>query len=233
MGLMVRNFFKDSKPRLTALMIAAGILYSSWPLGYWLNPEANRGLASNLEALHQPYNWVFILMDIFSGILVFIVCWQLLKFAKSNSSHKTELGLRIAIWGTGIFGLLTTLDAILPLNCVEGSAHCVSPLNNPYFVIHGIVSIGSIAGLTISIIAIWLLLYMREKAVMRLAHLTPATFLVVWLGFGILTLILLAHNQSSDLAQHIFIGFCSLWLITLPYFVRLVVRLKPSVETIN
>ena len=209
-------------------MLLAGVLYSSWPLGRLLNPQANRGLASNLEALHQPYNWLFISFDITCGLLVCVVCWQLLHFVRRNASHKTELWLKVAIWGTGIFGLLTALDAMLPLNCIEGSAHCVSPLNNPYYVVHGIISISSIAGLTISIIAIWLLLFIREKAVMRLAHLTPAMFLVVWLGFGILTLVLILHNQSSDLAQHFFIGFCSLWLVTLPYFVRLVVRLKPS-----
>lgn len=216
--------------RLTVVMLLAGILYSSWPLGYLLNPLANRGLASNLEALHQPYNWVFIAFDTISGILVTIVCWKLLQYVKSNSSQKTELGLKISILGTAIFGLFTALDAMLPLNCLQGSTHCVSPLNNPYFVIHGIVSIGSIGGLTISIFAIWLLLFWREKAVMRLAHLPPALFMIVWFGFGILTLILLLHNRSSDLAQHFFIGFCSLWLVIFPYFVRLVVRLKPAVN---
>lgn len=55
-------------------MVVAGLLYSSWPLGYWLNPQADHGLASNLEALHQPYNWLFILIDISSGVLTFIAC---------------------------------------------------------------------------------------------------------------------------------------------------------------
>ena len=52
---------------------AGWCFYASWPLGYWLNPVANRGLASNLEAAHQPYNWVFIAFDIVSGLLICVV----------------------------------------------------------------------------------------------------------------------------------------------------------------
>lgn len=210
----------------TQLMVLAGILYSSWPLGYWLNPQADRGLASDLEALHQPFNWVFISMDVACGILVGIVSWKLLIMIRSRSNRKNLLGLWFAALGVGAFGLFTAVDALLPLNCIQGLPNCKVSLNNSYFVIHGIFSIGSITGLTISIVAVWLLLLLREDAVMSLAHLTPAMFLVVWLGFGALTLYLVMHNRSSALSQHFFIGFCCLWLIALPYFVRLVIRLQ-------
>jgi hypothetical protein len=223
---MEKTSDKGLEVNATMLMIFAGLLYSSWPLGYWLNPRADRSLASNLEALHQPYNWVFILMDITCGILVGIACRKLLWKTSRSANPETLLGLRVAIFGAASFGFFTAIDAILPLNCHEESARCVPTLSNFSFVIHGIFSIGSIAGLTISIVAIWILLFLREDVVLTLAHLTPAMFLVVWLGFGILTLYLILHNQSSAVAQHFFIGFCSLWLITLPYFVRLVIRIQ-------
>jgi|GEM_PF-406366 len=210
----------------TQLMVLAGLFYSSWPLGYWLNPQADGGLASDLEASHQPYSWIFIAMDITCGILVGIVSCKLLIIIRSRSNRKNLLGLWFAVLGVGAFGLFTAVDALLPLNCIQGSPNCKVSLNNSYFVIHGIFSIGSITGLTISIVAIWLLLLLREDAVMSLAHLTPAMFLVVWLGFGALTLYLVMHNRSSALSQHFFIGFCCLWLIALPYFVRLVIRLQ-------
>ena len=182
-------------------MVVAGFLYSSWPLGYWLNPQADHGLASNLEALHQPYNWLFILIDISSGVLTFIACRELLEIGMGSSSDRTSLGLWVAIWGAVIFGLFTAIDAVIPLDCVEGSPHCMTPLHNPYFVIHGVFRIGSVRGLTVSIVAIWLLLFVSEAAINSLAHLTPAMFLLVWLGFGILTL---------------------------PYFVRLVTGMQPT-----
>jgi len=223
---MRRPLFKVLKMNSTVLMVFAGIFYSSWPLGYWLNPQADRGLASDLEALHQPYNWVFISMDIVCGILVGIVSGRLFMITRRGTNRKNLPGLRIAVLGAGGFGLFTAVDALLPLNCIQGSPQCVVSLNNSYFVIHGIFSIGSIAGLTISIVAIWLLLLLRERAVISLVHFTPAIFLLVWLSFGTLTLYLILHNRSSALAQHFFIGFCCLWLIALPYFVRLVIRLQ-------
>ena len=205
-------------------MSLAGLLYSSWPLGYWLNPVADKRLASDLEALHQPFNWVFIAMDIVSGIFIGIACWQLAQLAEQIFDYWIRLGLLIAIYGTATFGFLTFVDAMLPLDCLEGSRHCISPLHNPYFVIHGIFSIGSVGGLTVSIVMIWLLLILLKYDNRTWVHLVPATFLVVWVAFGLLTIFLFLHNQSSAFAQHLFIGFCSLWLIALPYFTRLMLQ---------
>src|SRR6185312_9748885 len=64
----------------TVLVVASAIAYCSWPLGFWLNPGAERhGLASELGALGQPYDWVFIWGDIFSGVLLMAACLVLLK----------------------------------------------------------------------------------------------------------------------------------------------------------
>lgn len=223
---MKRPLFEVMHINSTKLMVLAGFFYSSWPLGYWLNPKADRGLASDLGASHQPYNWVFISMDVVCGILVGIVSGKLLMIIESGSNRKNLPGLWIAVLGVGGFGLFTAVDALLPLNCIQGSPQCVVSLHNSYFLIHGIFSIGSIAALTISIVAIWLLLLLREQDVISLAHLTPAIFLFVWLNFGVLTLYLVLHHRWSALAQHFFIGFCSLWLIAFPYFVRLIIRLQ-------
>lgn len=210
----------------TVLLALAGFFYSSWPLGYWLNSQATRGLASDLGALHQPYNWVFISMDVISGFLVGIASRKLLKIIENNANQRNRRGLQITALGAGGFGLFTAVTALLPLNCIQGSPQCVVSLNNSYFVIHGIFSFASIAALTISILTIWLLLLSRDRSVISLNHHIPAIFLIVWLGFGALTLYLIVHNRSSTLAQHLFIGLCCLWLIILPYFIRLVIRLQ-------
>jgi hypothetical protein len=225
----IRAVLQRDRANITFLMLIAGLLYSSWPLGYWLNPNAAKGLASDLEALHQPFNWLFIALDILTGLFVAIACFKLSQIVRANSHPKTRLGLWVGVVGVASFGIITAIDAILPLNCLEGSPHCIDPLQNPYYIIHGIFSIGSIAGLTLSIIAIWLLLYLRVDEVRSKAHMTPAAFLLIWSGFGGLTLYLVLHNRSSTMAQHFFISFCSLWLVALPYFIGLVIRLQPAV----
>ena len=158
-------------------MLLAGLLYASWPLGYWLNPRATRGLASNLEALHQPYNWVFISLDVVSGALICLATWWLFHFVRKHKHQTDNIWLETVVVGFGAFGLLTALDAALPLDCVESTERCLPPLDDPYFVIHGIVSIGSIAGLTISLFVAWWLVARNPHALRAVSytHLTLPT----------------------------------------------------------
>jgi hypothetical protein len=218
----VRQIFNKSNPNVW--MILGGFFYSSWPLGFWLNPFVAHRLASELGASNQPFNWVFIAMDIASGFFTVTGCWKLIQIMQKGFGSKSPRLISIAIYSTAIFGVLTALDAILPLNCLEGESNCLPSLHNPYFIIHGIISIGSIAGLTTSIVAIWLVVYSINRTTKSVEHLLPAIFLVIWVGFGVFTLHLILQNQSSGLAQHFFISFCSLWIIAMPTFTKYIQR---------
>jgi hypothetical protein len=195
-----------------SLTVVAGLLYSSWPLGYWLNPTANRGLASNLEAAHQPYGWLFAALDIVSGILVCIASYWLLRLMKQT---RVPL-LKYAVIGFAMFGLLTAIDALLPLDCVNVTDRCGPILTDPTFVIHGIISIGSIMGLTISIMSLWWLFLRGGRAARNLRWLLHGTMLV-WFGFGMVTAVLIGLARQSSLSQHLFITVCSAWTALLPY----------------
>jgi hypothetical membrane protein len=205
------------------ITVAAAVLYSSWPLGYWLNPGVNRGLASDLEAAHQPYNWIFIALDIISGLLICTASWWLLKLMK----HVKLPLLRYAVIGFGAFGLLTAIDALLPLDCVNVLNRCGSVLDDPTIIIHGIVSIGSIVGLTISIMSVWWLLARGGQAARGLRWLLNGT-LIVWFGFGLITFALIVKARSSAVSQHLFITVCSLWTAALPYLAWRALQVKQS-----
>ena len=199
--------------RIVGVATAAAILYYSWPLGYWLNPAAGKnGLASDLQATGQPYNWLFVLFDVASGTLIILVTLWLVRIWRRNM----KLSIKFILWGYGLFGALTALDALIPMNCLVDEQRCGAVIHNPTILLHGLASIGSIGGLTLSIVGMWQLLAITRQTAPFLRWLLHAIVLI-WLGFGLLTLTLVINGWSSGLAQHVFISICSAWIALLPY----------------
>ena len=203
------------KHSLTSVAVVAAVLYCSWPLGSLLNPIANRGLASNLEAIGQPWNWLFTLLDIICGGLVVWLAWQLYMTIKRP---RKQWLLLTAIIGFGLFGLLNAADAFLPIDCVPTAMKCRPALQDPYFVAHGIASIASTNGLTITIVALWWI-FLRSRQAPRLLRWTLNVTMVVWFSFGVGTGVLILLDRSSALSQHVFIVVCSLLIASLPHLV--------------
>jgi hypothetical protein len=214
---------------LTGLSALAGLLYCSWPLGYDLNPIANRGLASNLEATGQPYSWLFINLDIVSGLMVCLVAWFLYRW---QSERQRSWWLLASLVGFVSFGALTIVDALLPLDCNARLQACVPNLQDPYFIIHGAVSIGSTNGLTLSIVALWWLLIRDPRTGAWMRWLLHST-LALWLAFGLGTAFLIYENRSSADSQHVFIVICSLWTAALPYLVLRALQLQSARRRTN
>src|SRR5215469_5111021 len=95
---------KPYRVGLWLLGTIAGILYVSWPLGYWLNPAVSKeSLASGLEAVGQPYSWLFVSADIVSSLLIIAVCWMLwLTFRRHQLVKAVPAALMlIAFYGIG------------------------------------------------------------------------------------------------------------------------------------
>jgi hypothetical protein len=217
------------RKKLTAVAVVAGVLYSSWPLGYALNPTANNGLASNLEAAGQPYSWLFVAIDIVCALLTIGVAY---KLASWTSAIKSARILRIGIIGLALFGLLTIIDALIPINCVPTMLHHCAPIfsdSDRYTIIHDIISIGSIFGLTLSLVSLWWLLVRRASTPIQLRWLLHVTMLL-WFSFGLGTGLLLVLNLPSADSQHVFIVLSSLLTAGAPYLVYEVVvasRVEP------
>jgi hypothetical protein len=191
---------------LTGLTIIAGVIYNSWPLGYVLNPPVAHALASDLEGVHQPYNWVFIGGDISSSVLLILVAaFMLWRYGKGRTWLKL-----VSVYSI-LFGVGTILDAALPLKCVSAALKCPNFTHSPLLFIHGIFSILASIFLFMAIFHLW-----RQL---------PDSWLlkVVLFGytlFGLISLYNVLVTSKSAASQHFYITLCSLCIAIIPLTIR-------------
>jgi uncharacterized protein DUF998 len=188
------------------IAILAGLVYSSWPLGFILNPSvAHHSFASEFEAAHQPYNWLFIALDILSGLLMLV---SGIRQWRRAGSHKV---LQMSIITYVLFGVLVITAAIMPYNCVSGTSSCQELLHSPAFIIHGFSSIVSVVFLFISLILPTKIL-MQRRMYRWLTFM--AVFIVAGWGFmGLGTLDVMAHGMRSNWLQYNLITVCSVSVV--------------------
>jgi hypothetical protein len=199
-------YIRKVKKFWASLVLAAfaGVIYCSWPLGYLLNPAVSRrGLASELEALHQPYNWLFILLDVLSGLLVTAVALLLWRRSR-DKLHK------IVLVNFALFGILTLIDALLPMSCDPSLKVCPGLSHQPLLVLHGIASIVASVCLFVSAVLVWWA--KRQYA----ASLLMSTLMAGWALFGIFSVYFFFEPGPGYLAQHYYITLCSVWVMVLP-----------------
>ena len=201
-----RNYFWP----LTAVLAAlAGLVYNSWPLGYWLNlPVAKDGLASGLEALHQPYNWVFIAGDVVSGLLVILVCWLLWRRLSAVRSKRL---LDIVLANVVVFGIGTIADTLLPMHCEPSLQHCPSFTVDYFLLFHGLLSIVAAFCLFVSLGLLW---WYRRRSLLL------GTLLFGYLLFSLFSLFEILGWIAGNWSQHYYLVLCGLWLAALPFAVR-------------
>lgn len=192
-----------------AMAILAGLLYASWPLGYWLNPlVAKNGLASGLEALHQPYNWVFITMDIVSSLLVVAVS-LLLRWRLDPAGRRRLLDL--ILLSAIIFAAGTIADTALPMHCEPSLRHCPSFHVDYFLLYHGILSIAAAVALFFSLALLWWY-HRRDKLLGGLVF--------GYVLFSLTTLVEITGLKGGNWSQHYYLTLCGIWLALLPFAVR-------------
>lgn len=206
---------RTQKEKLTYMLTAiAAVLYSSWPLGYLLNPNVARSsLASGLEAVHQPYNWVFVMTDVVSGMLVIAVCWLLWNQHKTKNTAKA---LSISLTCTALFALGTIIDALLPERCVPNLMVCPSFTQDHTLLVHGIFSILASLFLFFALFVPWLKQHTNP---------TLTVLLVGYVVFGVISLVqAVIPSERGNWSQDYYMTLCSAWLLLLPYATKVLNR---------
>jgi hypothetical protein len=182
----------------------AAILYSSWPLGFIVNPAVSKyDYASELESAHQPYNWLFITLDVATGIVLIISGYMQWRKAK-------KLTVRLSILGYVLFGVLVIAAAIAPYNCNSITQNCIADATQPAFIVHGLSSIFSVVFLFVSMALLSKILY--DRHLYRWLGLLSG-MLLAWGFIGLYALIQLEQGVKSNWVQYLFITVCSLSIV--------------------
>ncbi len=206
-------------PILGILAVLSGIMYSSWPLGYWLNPAVSQaGLASALEGIGQPYNWLFIVADIISSLLIVIVCW--LIWRKVRGTHDKVL-IDIALFNVVLFAAGTIIDAALPLRCDPSIMHCPSFTHDHLLLVHGLFSIQAGICLFISLVILWW--HHRRTVLLN-------SLLVGYLLFSLFSVLALFYTSLGNWSQHYYLTLCGVWLVLLPFSIK---QLMPAADNLS
>ncbi len=198
---------------------AAALLYNSWPLGYLLNPAVgHHQLASQLEAAHQPYRWLFVILDMAVGALL-VACGY-----KQLQSRKSWLSV-VAVLGYVAFGLMVAGAAAMPLDCDPAAGACGPIWRDSEIIIHGSFSIGSVSLLLLGSLAAIKLAY--QEQIQRWLRAVIGLILGGWAVFGSGALISLSLHIRNNFLQDFFISVCSLSII---FAVAAVEYLQPQDE---
>jgi hypothetical protein len=180
--------------RFTLLIfIVVAALYSSWLLGFLLDPStAQYGLASDLEYPGHPYYWVFILSDIFVGVsLTLIVAMMQVRLKRKFWSW---LWAPILL-GLLLFGLLSATSADSPLTCEPGYIRVCLTIGHHKLGPDSVESTLASAGLFISLVSAGIVSW-RLRLNRYLGWLTWLTT-IFWLASAVLFV------RAADINRHL------------------------------
>jgi hypothetical membrane protein len=191
-------------PVNVGLCLAAGILYNSWPLGYLFDSQTvHSGLASDLELVGHPYNWLFITGDVLTAVCIVTVAFSLLL---KRSARKTMVAVAI---GLLLFGLFTAVSALLPSQCTIGLLRCGADHG------HGI----GLDAVTSSLAALGLLISLASLTIEgRLKNLRGhlvGLVLLTWSLSGVVFAWLALTNHNALFAQDILMLLSGLALLVI------------------
>lgn len=198
---------------LTVVTVLSGIIYNSWPVGYWLNPYiARHDLASELEALHEPFRWLFVAGDVVSSILlIFAAVVLLISVRRLSRSNLMVVALANAI----AFAVGTIFDALVPLQCDPSVQRCMPYLHDPNLLIHGLFSILASVCLFVTMTIFWWL--DKRSRLMR-------GIVVGYILFGVFSIVSIILPGQDSWAQHYSLLLDGVCIAIIPFIISELIR---------
>ena len=199
-----------SAPALFVIAAVAGLAYLSWPLGYLVNPfVAGHGLASDLEVPGQPFGWVFVLLDIVSGVLMVAIR---APRAGRRRSRFVPGGLLL---GYAVFGLSSVLSAAVPLSCGTGRAALLAcGTTTSTYGLHDVLSVVGYLAFFVSLAGV-----VRRRRITPTARATLIALMALgaaWSASGLAFMaVTLAHGPEVTV-QHVLLALTSLAIAVVP-----------------
>lgn len=193
---------------LVGLSVLSGLLYASWPLGPFFNPNvAQKGLASALEGRGQPYNWLFTGADVVSSLLIIFVCYMLWRRLERRQGPPMLL---IVLGNVALFGIGTIMDALLPISCEPTLMMCPDYHQDHLLLVHGLISIFASFCLFMALFILW---WQRPRDPLL------TTIMLGYVMFLTLSIISISHSEIGNVSQHYYLTLCGLCLAAVPYLV--------------
>lgn len=200
-----------------SLVMAAAVLYCSWPLGFILNPTSMRsGLASELGAFGQPYNWLFIWGDIISGALLVVACILLLRLWRPKRDVHLSLVLLL------VYGVAGALDAALPEHCLPSLQTCGPIIHDPMLIMHGVFDYIQSVALLGTLVVAWRISKRAANGWLPWIY----TIGVAGIIFALLSLVFMIINGPGYWTQRYYITISCIWVASIPFVLRPVVAAR-------
>jgi hypothetical protein len=194
-----------------ALTILSAALYCSWPLGLWLNPRASQnGLASELGAFGQPYNWVFIWGDIISGALLLAGCLLLIRM------YSLKGWARLSVILLAVYGVCGALDAALPMSCLPSEQACGSVFSSPMLILHGTFDLAGTTALFFTLVAAAIFVHNTSRQWRTWIYIIGTGGTV----FALLSGVFYIWGGPGYWAQRYYLTLSCIWVASMPFVLR-------------
>ncbi|MCW2527897.1 MAG: hypothetical protein JWM76_2757 [Pseudonocardiales bacterium] len=218
----------------------AAVTYSAFLLDRWTGTprDPGREFISQLELPGQPWNWLFRLSDIVSGISIGVTAIAFSVVLGYRDGIRPNA--RVGIWLLFLTGLASTADGATTMHCADAlSATCGVDATTPSAMLAQLVDAhadSGVVGLVGAAAAAILLgsVFVEHNPVLGRVSIILGTGIAVT---GLLDVVLLAHGVDIGVVERLRILLTSAWLFTVAAVAALrLVRdwqLSPRTQALN